>query len=119
MPGQYIGIKFSGIPAVHEIHGEYDEHIRNYSLTGCTDTNMYKITVKNITDGIISNHLSGIIKEGDVVEVSVPCGVFVLPDGREPVVLVGAGVGITPLVTMMHKAVSQNRKVPIFIKKKR
>jgi len=118
IPGQYIAIKLSGISADHEIHGKYDEHVRNYSLTGCTnnDNNMYKITVRSIDNGIISNHLHHNMKEGDIIEVSVPCGGFVLPDGDEPVVLVGAGVGITPLVTMMQAAVHQKRKVTFIYK---
>lgn len=119
IPGQYIAIKLCGPSSVHEIHGRYDEHIRNYSLTGCTNTdqNMYKITVRTINNGIISNHLHHNVKEGDIIQVSVPCGGFVLPDdGKEPVVLVGAGVGITPLVSMMQAATQQKRKVTFIYK---
>jgi len=111
IPGQYIALKLTGIEAVHEIHGSYDEHNRNYSLTGCSNQDMYKITVRRIDDGIVSTHLHDNTEEGDIIQVSVPCGSFVLPEGGDPVVLVGAGVGITPLVTMMQGAVQQNRKV--------
>lgn len=42
------------------------------------------------------------VKEGDVIEASYPYGDFVLSDAITPVVLISAGVGLTPLLSMLN-----------------
>lgn len=97
-PGQYICVK------VHV--GEYD-HLRQYSLTETPSKNHYRIGVKlegnpNEAMGIVSGYLHEQVQEGDVLEASVPGGVFTLDRTLEcPIVLLGAGIGITPLLAML------------------
>ncbi|WP_299280715.1 hypothetical protein [uncultured Tateyamaria sp.] len=44
------------------------------------------------------------LRIGDIIEARDPSGVFVLPEGCGPVVLISAGVGLTPMVSMLHAA---------------
>jgi nitric oxide dioxygenase len=87
--------------------------MRNYSLSCAPDARQYRISVKRepaladgAPDGFVSNHLHDRVKVGDVIEVAPPCGEFTLGDAgdRRPLVLVSGGVGITPVLSMLHAA---------------
>ena len=43
------------------------------------------------------------VKIGDVLDASAPRGNFTLRAGEQPVVLLGAGIGATPLLAMLHE----------------
>ena len=89
--------------------------MRNYSLSNAPGDEYYRISVKreaapvdDAPDGVCSNHLHANLKEGDRVELAPPAGEFVL-DTREqdaPVVLIAGGVGITPLLSMLHQCLA-------------
>ncbi|HMI61995.1 MAG TPA: MOSC and FAD-binding oxidoreductase domain-containing protein [Puia sp.] len=87
--------------------------IRMYSLCGPQGGDSYRIAVKREISGRGSGWLHERFKEGDVVEISAPRGGFVLLPAEEPVVLLAAGVGITPLLAMLYalKNESTARKV--------
>jgi stearoyl-CoA 9-desaturase NADPH oxidoreductase len=75
---------------------------RTYSPT---QTGRYlEITVKNITDGIVSSHLHQAIKKGSVVEISQPFGEMTWSQLREAkqFTFCAAGVGITPLRSLIQ-----------------
>lgn len=50
----------------------------------------------------MSNLLHDKLQEGDSLEVTAPFGDFFLDDTTGPVVLISAGVGVTPLSSMLH-----------------
>ncbi|SFA70889.1 MULTISPECIES: NO-inducible flavohemoprotein [unclassified Bacillus (in: firmicutes)] len=114
-PGQYISIKL-------EIEGQEYTHIRQYSLSDISGKDYYRISVKkeagnNNPDGMVSNYLHNGLKEGERVLVSAPAGDFVLDTEKStPVVLIGGGVGVTPMISMLNTIVEKQpeRKV-IFI----
>ncbi len=58
--------------------------------------------MKREPHGLVSAHLSGRLRRGDRVEVAAPRGDFVLDEGSEPVLLVSAGIGVTPVLAMLH-----------------
>jgi nitric oxide dioxygenase len=100
-PGQYISV------ALH-VDALGLRQARQYSLSLSSRTDFWRISVKREADGSVSGVLHDAIRPGDILEVSVPCGDFVLdehPDER--LVLIGAGIGITPLLSMLHT--SQDR----------
>lgn len=113
--GQYISIKL-------EIEGQEYTHIRQYSLSDISGKDYYRISVKKETginnpDGMVSNYLHNGLKEGARVLVSAPAGDFVLDaEKNTPVVLIGGGVGVTPMISMLNTIVEKQpeRKV-IFI----
>ncbi len=115
-PGQYVSVKCS-------LPGETYTHIRQYSLSDAPGKPYYRITVKREdgTDsrdgGKVSRYLHEHVREGDVLQLSAPAGDFTadLQDAR-PAVLISGGVGLTPLISMLHSIAGRqpNRRV-IFI----
>jgi ferredoxin-NADP reductase len=76
--------------------------LRSYSLSGPPDAAHYRITIKEEPRGIASTYLTTQLRTGDVVDVSAPRGAFNLLRGDRPVVLLSAGVGVTPVLAMLH-----------------
>jgi ferredoxin-NADP reductase/predicted pyridoxine 5'-phosphate oxidase superfamily flavin-nucleotide-binding protein len=95
--GQHLPLRFN-------IDG--DVHIRTYSLSSAPSDDFFRISVKR--DGRVSTHLHEQIRVGDVLEARAPQGHFtVVPHERRPLVLLAAGVGITPLLSMLREVVYQ------------
>ncbi len=91
-PGQYLTLRLpdAGDPAP----------LRSYSLS-CSGTD-YRISVKREDRGAVSGWLHNNIHDGSVVDVAAPRGDFYLTEGDCPVVLLSAGVGVTPVLAMLH-----------------
>ena len=95
--GQHLPLRFN-------IAG--DVHIRTYSLSSAPSDDFFRISVKR--EGLVSSHLHEQIRVGDVLEARSPQGHFtVAPNERRPLVLLAAGVGITPLLSMLREVVYQ------------
>ncbi|WP_276134634.1 flavin reductase family protein [Polluticoccus soli] len=68
------------------------------------------ITVKRVANGVVSRHLIDELKPGDHISVSGPFGFFTLPDDMtsyRQVVLLAAGVGITPILSLLRSLLSE------------
>jgi ferredoxin-NADP reductase/MOSC domain-containing protein YiiM len=76
--------------------------LRSYSLSDLPVADHFRISVKNELNGIGSSFLCNRAREGDVLDVSAPRGNFTLRPGQDPVVLLSAGVGATPVMSMLH-----------------
>ena len=76
--------------------------LRSYSLSDLPATDHFRISVKSELNGIGSSFLCGRTQLGDLLEVSAPRGTFNLLPGQAPVVLLSAGVGATPVLSMLH-----------------
>ncbi len=103
LPGQHIMVRMrpsSDAPAV----------TRNYSLCGPPGAPNYRIAVKN-ERGLASGFLHQSVRTGSRLEVSAPRGSFTLTAGETPVVLISAGVGVTPMLAMLHGAAVANAVV--------
>lgn len=95
--GQHLPLRF-------DIGGE--NHIRTYSLSSAPSDDFFRISVKR--EGLVSSFLHDQLKVGDVLEARAPQGHFtVAPHERRPLVLLAAGVGITPLLSMLREVVYQ------------
>ncbi|MGJ7513235.1 pyridoxamine 5'-phosphate oxidase family protein [Pseudomonas baetica] len=95
--GQHLPLRFN-------IDGEV--HIRTYSLSSAPSDDFFRISVKR--DGRVSSHLHEQVSVGDLLEARAPQGHFtVAPHERRPLVLLAAGVGITPLLSMLREVVYQ------------
>ena len=100
-PGQYISV------ALH-VDALGLRQARQYSLSQSSRAELWRISVKREDAGSVSGVLHDEVEVGDLLEVSVPCGDFVLDEhAGERLVLIGAGIGITPLLSMLHT--SQDR----------
>lgn len=93
--GQYLPLRITGAsgPAA----------ARNYSLSSTPGMADYRISVKRQPLGVVSTYLTTRLRPGDVVEAAAPRGEFVLDQGEEPVLLVSAGIGVTPVLAMLHE----------------
>jgi ferredoxin-NADP reductase/MOSC domain-containing protein YiiM len=76
--------------------------LRSYSLSDLPGADHFRISVKSELNGIGSSFLCDRAREGDVLDVSAPRGSFTLSPGENPVVLLSAGVGATPVMSMLH-----------------
>ncbi|OBG38750.1 MOSC and FAD-binding oxidoreductase domain-containing protein [Mycobacterium sp. E3198] len=94
LPGQYLPVRLAGAaePAP----------LRSYSLSGDPDAGVYRISVKREEHGLVSRWLHANAKPGSVIEAAAPRGDFYLTEGDDPVVLVSAGIGATPVLAMLH-----------------
>ncbi|MGP4081709.1 NO-inducible flavohemoprotein [Pseudalkalibacillus sp. R45] len=98
-PGQYVSVKV-------QIPNDPHTHIRQYSLSDTPDKDHYRLSIKR--EGRVSLHLHDNLKEGDRVLLSAPAGDFTLnTETKRPLVLIGAGVGLTPLVSMLETTLIQ------------
>jgi ferredoxin-NADP reductase len=73
-----------------------------------------RISVKSELKGIGSSFLCDRAREGDVLDVSAPRGSFTLRAGQSPVVLLSAGVGATPVMSMLHALASEKSQREIW-----
>ncbi|KAB7652927.1 NO-inducible flavohemoprotein [Sutterella faecalis] len=112
-PGQFVSVR-AYLPELGV------DQPRQYSLSHAPVCDKgLRITVKRIDahdgapQGRMSTHLHQTLKEGDVIELSAPAGEFFLKDGENPVVLVSAGIGITPLFAMLQSIASKTPKRPV------
>jgi len=87
---------------------------RSYSLSGAPQDDHYRISVKREPQGLVSRLLHDALDIGAVVGSSPPAGDFALPDDDAPLVLVGAGIGITPLISMLHQVVAAGDRRPVW-----
>ena len=98
-PGQYLTFRLpdAGLPVP----------VRSYSLSSTPGSSSYRISVKHEPHGIASSYLTSRLAVGAVLEVAAPRGEFLLEDGTEPVVLVSAGIGVTPVMAMLRSLAAQ------------
>jgi len=105
-PGQYVTFQLN-------IPGSGKPCVRCYSLSDSPHRgDYYRVTIKKepappdrpeLKPGLASSYFNDVIKEGDILDVKAPAGNFFLDLGKEtPVVLVGGGVGVTPMLSMAH-----------------
>lgn len=89
--------------------------IRTYSLSSAPADGYLRISVK--AQGPASRYLHERVVAGDVLNVRPPMGSFTLDQqSARPLVLIGAGVGITPLLAMLREQVSTGpaRRIHLF-----
>jgi ferredoxin-NADP reductase/MOSC domain-containing protein YiiM/ferredoxin len=97
LPGQFLVFKL-------ELDKDSDPILRSYSMSGPPGTGAYRISVKRAA-GVGSRYFHDRVRTGDLLQVSAPRGSFTLAPGNGPVVLLSAGIGATPLLSMLHSLV--------------
>jgi ferredoxin-NADP reductase/ferredoxin len=95
LPGQFLTLHMApqGVPVK-----------RSYTIASTpTWRDRVEITVKREPNGVVSRWLHDDLKVGEEVEVEAPNGTFIFTGAQaESVVLVGAGVGITPMMSVVR-----------------
>lgn len=111
IPGQYITVR---VP-----HPNTGTTMRNYSISSIPGDTL-RISVKQESgdpDGWVSHQLHT-LTQGDTLEVGPPCGDFTFTPNQHdshPLVFVAGGIGITPLISMIHAAAKVQPSRPIHI----
>ncbi len=88
--------------------------VRQYSLTNLADEGCLRLAIKhaeNSRGG--SRWLHQQLRVGDRLRVSAPRNLFPLQPGAGPVLLVAAGIGVTPLLAMYRQCRAQQRPVQL------
>lgn len=99
LPGQFLTVRLNPDAAASPL-------IRSYSLSGPPDAATYRISVKREAHGVASRHVHDHVRAGDVLDTAAPRGAFTLRPGDNPVVLMSAGIGATPVLAMLHALVA-------------
>lgn len=106
--GQYITVRMPS-PCGHTT-------MRNYSLSDQPNQDHFRISVKRENSisgcpiGYVSNMLHDNIDVGQALEIAPPCGEFFLDTEKiheRPLVLLAAGVGVTPILSMLKTALNE------------
>lgn len=109
-PGQYISVAMN-VPALSL------RQLRQYSLSDSPSKDYWRISVKREMEnaaqpaGIVSGLMHDQVQEGDTLWVGPPCGDFVMEDqSQAPLILISAGVGVTPMMSMLHTSLGSAPK---------
>lgn len=98
--GQYVAI------AVDLPNGERQP--RQYTISNGAGSDSYQVTIRRVRgvdgapDGQVSNWLYENATPGAELDVSLPCGDVVLDESEAPLVLVSAGIGVTPMAAVLE-----------------
>jgi len=123
LPGQYISVKM-------EMADQGYVQIRQYALSDAPRPDYYRITIKrdrgmqvrkagmvmNVNPGLVSNVMLDDLQRGDELDVSHPAGeVFLDPYSGVgvPLVLISAGVGVAPMVSILNSVVENQPHRPV------
>lgn len=108
-PGQYLTFR---LPVTDPLSGADKTLTRCYSLSERPRPDYYRVSIKrvpapagsaDVPPGLSSNHFHDSVRQGDRLMVKAPAGRFHLTDeGRLPVVLIGGGIGITPMLSILN-----------------
>jgi ferredoxin-NADP reductase len=94
-PGQFVVLRLRPTPDAPPV-------LRSYSLSDASIPDHYRVSIKQELNGVGSTYVHQHVRVGDVLDVSAPRGNFTLQAGERPIVLLSAGVGATPVLSMLH-----------------
>lgn len=106
LPGQFLTFKLE-LPAAN---GGVDTVVRCYSLSDAPQKDHYRVSIKRVTSpmgsqappGVSSNYFHDHVQMGSLLQVRSPAGHFCIDRSDSPSVLIGGGIGITPLLSMLN-----------------
>jgi uncharacterized protein len=117
-PGQFLTFRL-------QIDGSDAPLVRCYSLSDRPHEDYYRTTIKRVlapTDqpdlppGRGSGYFHDNVRVGDVLHVRAPAGTFFIdPADTRPLALIGAGIGITPLVSMLDAVIHAGRRREVYV----
>ena len=103
-PGQFIVLRLKPAPEMPAL-------LRSYSLSGEPCEARWRLSIKREPHGAAGAYVEDGLKVGDAIDASAPRGAFTLAQGEGSVVLLSAGIGLTPVLAMLHAlAASRSRR---------
>lgn len=114
-PGQFLTFALDVASRPSEGAAALRAITRCYSLSDRPDPAHFRVTIKRVpaptpefAPGLSSNHFHDHVQVGDVLRVKAPAGHFFIdPDPDVPAVLIGGGIGITPMMSMLRWCTAQ------------
>ncbi|WFU69591.1 MOSC and FAD-binding oxidoreductase domain-containing protein [Bradyrhizobium sp. CB2312] len=94
LPGQFVIVRL-GPSATAAM-------TRSYSLSRRAEAASYRISIKREAHGAASQYIADELRIGDVVQLGAPRGSFTLRQDARPIALLSAGIGVTPVLAMLH-----------------
>jgi len=95
VPGQHVTVRLTAPDGYSAT--------RSYSIASAPgDGSEIELMVERLADGEVSTYLHDELRVGDPLEVRGPFGGWFVWNGRGPVLLVGGGSGVVPLVSMLR-----------------
>lgn len=120
LPGQFLTFRLD-VPAPD---GTAAQIVRCYSLSDAPSAASYRVSIKRVPapvgssfpPGRSSNHFHDQVQVGSTLQVRAPGGHFYIDRSDAPVVLVGGGIGITPVLSMLNWCLAEQpgREVWLF-----
>jgi ferredoxin-NADP reductase/MOSC domain-containing protein YiiM len=107
LPGQFVVLRVRPRPDGPPL-------LRSYSLSDAPSASHYRVSVKEEMHGVVSQYLKNNVRAGDVLDICAPRGNFLLQGSEDPVVLLGAGVGATPVLAMLHALAAAGATYPVW-----
>lgn len=106
LPGQFLTFRLD-LPT--KASGN-EQIVRCYSLSDAPHTDYYRVSIKRVPQpvgvdvppGRSSNYFHDHIKVDSLLQVRAPSGHFYIDKSNTPIVLIGGGVGITPMLSMLN-----------------
>jgi ferredoxin-NADP reductase len=95
LPGQHYDVRLTA-PDGYQAQ-------RSYSIASSPlDEGQIELTVDRLDDGEVSSYFHEVLAEGDGIEVRGPFASYFVWRGEDPVLLVGGGSGVVPLMAMLR-----------------
>ena len=107
LPGQYVVVRLRPTAGGAPLY-------RSYSLSGPPSCDQYRISVKIEPGGSAGIYLREHLRVGDTLETSSPRGSFTLQAEERPVVLLSAGIGVTPVLAILYALAESHTERQIF-----
>jgi ferredoxin-NADP reductase len=88
---------------------------RSYSIASAPGGSRLELTVQRLPDGEVSPYLTEELRAGDPLELRGPIGGWFVwrPEAQEPVLLIGGGSGVVPLMAMVRTRQTNGGAVPM------
>ena len=95
LPGQHVDVRLTA-PDGYQAQ-------RSYSISSAPDdTSAVELTIQRLPDGEVSPYLCDVVETGDRIEVRGPIGGYFTWRGDGPVLLIGGGSGLAPLMSVLR-----------------
>lgn len=121
-PGQFLTFK---LQIEDPVSHEFKSVIRCYSLSDAYRTDYYRISIKRVSalasessvaPGVSSSYFHDHLQEGSRLLVKAPSGHFhLMEDEPLPIVLIGGGIGITPMLSILNSVLERGIKRDIWL----
>lgn len=111
LPGQYVSVGVT-LP-------DGARQLRQYSLVNAAGGGELTFAVRPVAAvagrpaGEVSSWIAANVWVGDMIDVTVPFGDLPAPDGGTPLVLISAGIGITPMIGILEYLAASAPHTPV------